>query len=305
MNDRRRTLLPLLALWIAALSAGCQNTLELRVQRVCLPEDTQLRPNSSLGAALTKSVENLEKVVQYGQAFDSRYREFVNGLSQRHRAIFEPALAAYVDRVKEIQQEASELAQTCRAYFETSDATGQKAEIKRTLNEITALFGQDVRELQSLWAQAKQVPSIRALTTAEPPGDDRAVADAMEAQAGFRQCDAASRKVTGLASRGVQDAKVGFGGFVATDVYEINPSDPGWARVFGSRRGGSRVSREPISRVSLGVSGDSAAMVVAEHPGQMRVYQISNDPTQLAGNVALLVSKAVAAAAKFTNAGLF
>ena len=81
----------------------------------------------------------------------------------------------------------------------------------------------------------------------------------------------------------------------------INPSDPKFDDVLDSER---EFGVEPITQATVGVTGDSALMIVLEHPGQVRVYQLSMDPTQIVRNIALIVSKAVQAAAKFAPLGI-
>jgi hypothetical protein len=310
MSRQTSAFVLLLAVLVLAISGGCQNTLELRVQRVCMPDETELQPGSRLGRALTRSVSNLREVVEYAEAFDAAHARLLEAVSDtKQAASFRPALEPLHRRVGEIRIRAESLIAEAQGHFDQPNAVNHKPEIRQTLSEVEEFFEADGRELGSYWAQMARLPVLEMIARPKPPDASAAAAvDAEERELAANVTSEASKaaaEVDVVASRGRQDAQPGFGGFVATDVYEINPSDPGWARVFGSRWRRPRLSREPITRASLGVSGDSAVMVVAEHPGQMRVYQISNDPTQLARNVSLLVGKAAAAAAKFAAAAPF
>lgn len=92
-------------------------------------------------------------------------------------------------------------------------------------------------------------------------------------------------------------ARGGFGGFRATDIYEISPSDPMYERVLNATQ--FRV----MSSAEAHVAGDSGIMLVLEHAGQVRVYQVSSNPEQLVRNIGLIVSKATAAVAKYAAVG--
>jgi hypothetical protein len=99
--------------------------------------------------------------------------------------------------------------------------------------------------------------------------------------------------------------RAGFMGAVASDVYEINPSDPKYRLIFSNQNAlaGPPVHWEPFTSAKVGVTGDSSVMIVMEHLGQVRVYQVSNDPSQITRNIALIVSKASGAVAKFSAVG--
>jgi len=55
--------------------------------------------------------------------------------------------------------------------------------------------------------------------------------------------------------------------------------------------------------VTVCASGDASAMIVQESPGQMRLYQISNDPVSLMRNTSLILDKVLQAAVQFQTVG--
>ncbi len=112
---------------------------------------------------------------------------------------------------------------------------------------------------------------------------------------------AASAKITSETTSATVDSN-SFGGFHSVGIYKINPADPAYKKILTART--IKLSEEPITGPSTQGLGDLSVMIVQEKPGQFRLYQISNDPTQLLKNVALLVNKATAAAAKYFSGGL-
>lgn len=107
------------------------------------------------------------------------------------------------------------------------------------------------------------------------------------------------------------DLQTGFGGFVTLGVFELRPSDPNYDFVLSAKNGrlpkdegrakSGYVLPEPLTGASASFDGDSSLIFVMESPGQIRVYQVESDPTALLRNVAILVQKAVSAAAKFLS----
>ena len=80
---------------------------------------------------------------------------------------------------------------------------------------------------------------------------------------------------------------------MTTSVYEINAADSVYGQIASCPS--DLVARRPFSSAKAGAMGDASLMLVMESPGQVRVYQVSNDPTQLTQNIALIVQKATAA----------
>ena len=90
----------------------------------------------------------------------------------------------------------------------------------------------------------------------------------------------------------------GFGGFRQAGVYCINPGDPMYDAVL---RAGAAAN--PLTSAQTRATGDAGVMIVQESPGQLRLYQISNDPVSVMRNATLILDKVLQAAVKFTAAG--
>jgi len=86
----------------------------------------------------------------------------------------------------------------------------------------------------------------------------------------------------------------GFGGFQQAGVYRINPGDPHYDAVLKAKPIGS-----PLTAVTVAATGDSGFMIVQESPGQMRLYELTNDPIALTRNVSFIIDKVLQAAVKF------
>lgn len=86
----------------------------------------------------------------------------------------------------------------------------------------------------------------------------------------------------------------GFGGFRQAGVYVINPGDPAYEAVLKAKP-----APNPLTSVTVRATGDSGIMVVQESPGQMRLYQLTNDPISLMRNVGFILDKVLQAAVKF------
>lgn len=92
----------------------------------------------------------------------------------------------------------------------------------------------------------------------------------------------------------VSQSRPGFGGFQQAGVYRINPGDPHYDAVLKAKAIGS-----PLTAVSVAATGDSGFMIVQESPGQMRLYELTNDPIALTRNVSFIIDKVLQAAVKF------
>lgn len=90
----------------------------------------------------------------------------------------------------------------------------------------------------------------------------------------------------------------GFGGFRQSGVYCINPGDPMYDAVLQAAP-----AANPLTSVTTRATGDTAVMIVQESPGQLRLYQISNDPVSGMRNATLILDKVLQAAVKFGSAG--
>jgi hypothetical protein len=90
-------------------------------------------------------------------------------------------------------------------------------------------------------------------------------------------------------------ANIGFGGFTTATVYEINPSDPQY-RYLLQDKDDVLESKTPLTSAHADALGSNSVMIVMESPGQVRVYHVANDPTQVVQNVGLIMEKATLAA---------
>ena len=86
----------------------------------------------------------------------------------------------------------------------------------------------------------------------------------------------------------------GFGGFRQAGIYVINPGDPAFDAVLRAEP-----APNPLTSVRVRATGDSGIMVGQESPGQMRPYQLTNDPLSLMRNVGFILDKVLQAVVKF------
>lgn len=107
-----------------------------------------------------------------------------------------------------------------------------------------------------------------------------------------------TNRVRILAVSTTAEQQVGFGGFQTPDIYPISPSDPLYEQVLAS------TDLKEITSATVDSVGDVSIMIVLEDPAQARVYQVSNDPSQIARNVSMLVTKASLAMSRFATVGL-
>ncbi|MBN1343843.1 MAG: hypothetical protein JXQ73_14260 [Phycisphaerae bacterium] len=335
------------AVLLLLLATGCQNQFTLRVEKVCGVSSSRIRRESRIGRALQSSERQLTVIVEQCK----KGRQEVNGFiaeTEKSGAIpgskgecapscSSPSPACQsegpvatseaapddvdqiyrpVDLAKAVRSNLDELTETltttelkaidlrvkCMAYFEPKADEGGLPAPQDVLDEMRLFSDEAIRNLDEWYVAMRDAGWLNRLLEGEFGGALQEYSAAASKRAAM-----VAGELTILNMR----ADPGFGGFMTTDVYVVNPSDPKYEEVLGccepkgkwlcgKRR---RLGLEPITKVSLGASGDSALMVVMEHPGQARIYQISNDPTVLARNVAMLVSKATAAAAKFVVSG--
>lgn len=87
----------------------------------------------------------------------------------------------------------------------------------------------------------------------------------------------------------------GFGGYRQGGVYQINPGDPAYGRVLNAG-----VAAQPITEIVLNAAGDTCVMLVQESPAQLRLYQVSNDPTSILRNASFILNKIMQGAVKFS-----
>jgi hypothetical protein len=192
--------------------------------------------------------------------------------------------------VQGVAAEAATLREELRDYYAAPDILTTAGEARDTARRAEAFFERSGESLRKWHAAAGRVVGLQDLTRDARLGN-------LTAANGIAAWDEVGAEVARAVSTtsAARRPPIGFGGFTATDAYAINPSDPKYQQVLGGK--GTRFAT--LTKATFGASGDSAVMMVMEHPGQIRVYQVSNDPTQVTRNVGLLVSKATQAAAKF------
>ncbi|NOS99852.1 MAG: hypothetical protein HOP29_04425 [Phycisphaerales bacterium] len=281
-----------LVCWVAVvsacgLSAGCQNRLSVRVEKVLGVSSTRLDPDSRLGRQLDAAIVDLTNI-------SARRAEFVRArdtfLDKSESAELRDAKAEILTGVSqsydEIAENAGTLRAQCEGYFGLEDVALSSSELRTTLRRVRQ-FLYESRARASL-----AVDALKQTSTFKELGEELT-----EAVEGMR-----------IAIEAADEPSPGFGGFVSTDIYPINPSDPKYRDILNSSSPWEplkwllwkrNLSVELLTKAEVEVSGDSSIMLVMEHPGQYRIYQISNDPTQIARNIALVVSKATAAMARF------
>ncbi|MCH8854281.1 MAG: hypothetical protein IID41_16760 [Planctomycetes bacterium] len=179
---------------------------------------------------------------------------------------------------------------------ETAALTEQREqELSRWTNYQTALIAARTKEQREL-AEAEQTLKRLRTQESETKQNTKHVRDALQSLKASMDVARAARDQIQKALR-TTVARGGFGGFRATDIYEILPSDPMYERVLNA------TTFRVMSSAEARVTGDSGIMLVLEHAGQVRVYQVSSNPEQLVRNIGLIVSKSTAAVAKYATVG--
>lgn len=93
---------------------------------------------------------------------------------------------------------------------------------------------------------------------------------------------------------GVRIGSPGFGGFRQGGVFQINSGDPAYDRVLNAG-----TAAQPVTEAVIRAVGDTAVMLVQESPAQMRLYQVSNDPSSIMRNASFIMNKVLQATVKF------
>lgn len=260
------------------LAMGCQNNIHMRVEKVL--GVSSVSREGRIGRQLFESIHKLNNLIKL-------CRETQAEIDKSPTA---GTLAGYRLALDEMAKQATKLRNECQAYFDPASGGLKTANPRWTLNAAVEFFNKVTGECR------KWLADNRAKIKDQAP-DLIKISEELVFELG----------------RAREAAKPRFGGFVSTDVYPINPSDPMYARILksGSPIGAvvfapfwRNTSLETITEAKVGVSGDSAIMLVVESPGQVRVYQVSMDPTQITRNIGLLISKATAAGMKFLSGGI-
>lgn len=278
------------------LLVGCgQNSLKIRVDKVQGVSSTRLDPNSRLGRQLDEAIADLGLLVDQCNEADSAMDSFKGLYGPDEQEIVEDALGGYREVVDITRRRALELKVEVREYFNRGEISEAASDIRMTLRRISAFFD-EAKDRFATWAAAfKRSNAFSRLFEFGGASPTEVATRGDQA----RDISHAFQRMQTVAAE-AEKPSPGFGGFQATDIYAISPSDPLYDKILAKDQG----SAEPLTLVKVDVTGDSSIMLVMEHPGQFRVYQVSNDPTQITRNIALVVSKATGAVAKFAGVGL-
>jgi len=263
---------------VLGLTAGCQNQVTVRVERVVLdPEAATLQRDSRLGRTVELALTSLDEL---SQAYDSIL------VACKEDAKTEQFLEAVTRKVQDQQAATRKRIEALEDLFRGEDASA--GDIRWELCRTGVFFGQysrfasDLKEALATVVEnlAKDNPMRQNLGNIRAKVLPQAVKTA---------------EVAGAAETRTNQAM--FGGFCSSDVYEINASDPVYRRILGASP--AKHSRACVTRVDAGATGDSTIMIVMESPCQFRLYQISNDPTRIVQNLSLITQKVLAAALRF------
>lgn len=275
------------------LASGCQNNVEITVEHVQGMQTTRLAPDSRLGRQVDAAYTQLFALAEACNSAVDKIDDFVASVPSDKFEFVESTFVDARDVISGTAVSATNHMEDCRSFLKGDGETSivdRAPEIRAKLLSISAFLKDRQVVLKSYAAAGMEIDAIRGF-----------IAGA-NVEADIRKLDelAVNLETAVEAASNVDPLRVGFGGFAATDVYAITPSDPAYEEILNS----AKFSKRPITSATVNVSGNSSIMLVMEHPGQFRIYQISNDPTQLAKNVAFIVSKAAEGAARFSGIGL-
>jgi len=264
---------------------GCRSGLTVSVHRVIVPTADRLQSDSPLGRRVATAAADLQEFVECAAAAEGAARRLAD-----EDADWKGPLSRYQETVRQAREEGARLLSRCRSLFSESaeashsaDALGLGFDAQVVLEGVHSFFATSAAQLRTLQEDVCGIPSLASLC----------VMGGAPNKCGIQE-------IIALAGAAQARSRPGAMGMTRTDVYEINPSDPNYRRIFAA--GGAQISKEPITEARIDAIGESALMIVLEHAGQVRVYQVSNDPTRITRNVAMLVDKATAAVAKFAAA---
>lgn len=283
MRTRLTYAIPMLAA-ATLTSVGCQNTLTISVQMVTGVKKAQLQRDSRYGHQVLATIGSLAHLKKQSDDYKGQLAEFKSSTDVEFRNA-EQLLAQLSSDIKDKVDEIDKLRKELNDFFKLSDATGQAPRIAWTLLRARQLADDHRRWWNELIADIKSLDSV-AIEKVKPLLKIAAVAKN------------AALDLNATAKRG------GFGGFQTVGIFEINPSDPAYQEVFKPGLSRASISWRTLTQATAMAVGDSSLMLVMESPGQVRTHQVSNDPTQLLRNVALIIGKATGAASKFLSGGL-
>lgn len=307
-----RNSIGVLAIISTVLVTGCQNKLHVRIEKVVGVQS--LNPDSELGRQIEEAGAALEDI--FGTITDAQIRldEFIDVFPRKERRKLKNETLEWRDVLKEIGNQARALREECEACLYGRCSHKMKLDPRATLRNIRR-FAEKQAEIKSDWEDTfGKLAILQDYTTYMNLSDEEfSPENKKKLESAKTNLEAVLTEISSSAGLALRASAMAFGGFKSTDVYPINPSDPMYAEILKSQSPiwavikvpfWSNTSLEPMTETWVGVSGDSAIMVVMEHPGQARVFQVSNDPAQITRNIGLLISKATSAAAKYTSDGL-
>ena len=275
---------------VCGLATGCQNTIRVRVEKVV--GVSSVSANGRVGRQLHRSIDNLNAIIRGFDVARQARKDFINSF---------PDSASTNDKsLTEILDQARELRLQCESCLDRTDEPHHPGDPRAALGRVTR-FSETASRALMVWLE--EFENARDESKTETPAEEAAAAKVRKSVV----------RTSHNLEQAARDAEPKFGGFVSTDIYPINPSDPKYAEILKSQSPIGAVllapfwqntSLETLTDAKVGVSGDSAIMLVMEHPGQVRVYQVSMDPTQITRNIGMLISKATAATAKYMSGGV-
>ncbi len=310
------------------LETGCQNKIRVRVEKV--RGVSSVSRDSRVGHRLEEAIESLTRLREQCRLLEKSLDEYVDAFPTDQREAELSFTSGIRTVIRNTLTTADKLIEQCDSMFNVPGLGSPDAPFvapRKTLREVQEFLEktarnkqqwtdtlsefQDLKKLSKRIAELLEKDATLEWETTTPRGMTMETLEEMVAAGS--NFEAASAEFFAAAEEGAKATKIGFGGFMTTDVFVINPSDPKYADVLNSAvpvwsvlRAPfyQKTSLEPMTEACVGVSGDSAIMLVMESPGQVRVYQVSLDPTQITRNIGLLVSKATGAAAKYAAGGL-
>jgi hypothetical protein len=312
----------LVAVFALPLTTGCQNKIHVRVEKV--RNVWSMNRESRIGRALEDAIESLSHIVNQCTQAEIALDRHIESLEPEVQEGERSFTSGYRAVLRGTADDARELIRKCEAIFFPPSPASTDAPLvvpRQTLAEVREFLDLTSRNRQT-WKEALAgFPELETLLEKVRLGQNKNATakekeDAAEAEGQAELLEVIHRGrdsvVVAAAAEAAKTTKIGFGGFMSTDVFVINPSDPKYAEILKSPSPvGSffvapwyrNTSVETLTEAVVAVTGDSAVMLVMESPGQVRVYQVRMDPTQITRNIGLLVSKATGAAAKYAAGG--
>ena len=285
---------------------GCTHT-TVRVDRVLHTPSQKLKDTSPSGRKVLVALESLRQF----QAAQAQIQQQIESLCINQPKVVDTPLVnvtpvtnltvalkehfqAPLKSLKEQQDKVdAQIAVFC-GFFENTNAIGMAPRVDWEIAKTIMLLDQQKPWVKNFDKSISQSKNPKVLELLRCAGSPTVSAD---------QLESAINNLTNQVDQAISvAAKEGFGGFLAIGIAEINASDPEYQVILNSEA--AKLSQDAISKSSSTISGDAQVIIVQESPAQFRTYQISNDPTTLMKNIAMLVAKATAAAAKYLSGGI-